>query len=61
MKTADFSRQEAIAASPLPAGAFNYFMPQDMRVVGTGRGRGAVEDYLARAAELMASVGAALP
>jgi len=44
--------------SPLPVGAFNYFFPQDMRIVGPDVDEARLDGYLARAAELMASVGA---
>lgn len=44
--------------SPLPVGAFNYFFPQDMRIVGENVEGGALDRYLARAAEIMAGVGA---
>ena len=50
--------KKAIAASPLPAAAFNYFMPRDMRVVGPDIDVGRVKNYLARAAELLDSGGA---
>ena len=50
--------KKAIAASPLPAAAFNYFMPRDMRVVGPDIDVGRVKTYLARAAELLDSAGA---
>ena len=49
--------KKAIAASPLPAAACNYFLPRDMRVVGPDIDAGRVKNYLARAAELMGSVG----
>ena len=44
--------------SPLPVGAFNYFFPQDMRIVGPDVDDARLDDYLARAAALMASVSA---
>jgi sugar phosphate isomerase/epimerase len=44
--------------SPLPVGAFNYFFPQDMRIVGPDVDDARLDDYLARAAALMASVNA---
>ena len=44
--------------SPLPVGAFNYFFPQDMRIVGPEVDDARLDDYLARAAALMASVNA---
>jgi len=49
--------KKAIAALPLPAAACNYFMPQDMRVVGPDIDTGRVKNYLARASELMNSAG----
>jgi len=49
--------KKAIAASPLPAAACNYFLPRDMRVVGPDIDAGRVKNYLARAAELMGSAG----
>jgi sugar phosphate isomerase/epimerase len=45
-------------ASPLPVGAFNYFFPQDMRIVGPDVDDARLDDYLARAAALMAGVNA---
>ena len=48
----------AIAASPLPAAAFNYFMPRDMRVVGPDVDARRVKAYLARAADLLHGAGA---
>ncbi|MEE3072619.1 MAG: sugar phosphate isomerase/epimerase family protein [Pseudomonadota bacterium] len=45
---------------PLPVGAFNYFMPQDMRVVGPDVDETRVRSYLARAAELMAQTQAGI-
>ena len=38
--------------SPLPVGAFNYFFPQDMRIVGPDVDDARLDDYLARAAAL---------
>jgi sugar phosphate isomerase/epimerase len=49
--------KKALAASPLPAAACNYFMPRDMRVVGPDIDAGRVKSYLARAAELMGGAG----
>jgi sugar phosphate isomerase/epimerase len=45
-------------ASPLPVCAFNYFFPQDMRIVGPDVDDARLDDYLARAAALMARVNA---
>jgi sugar phosphate isomerase/epimerase len=44
--------------SPLPVGAFNYFFPQDMRIVGDDVDEAKLDRYLGRAAEIMGSVGA---
>jgi sugar phosphate isomerase/epimerase len=44
--------------APLPVGAFNYFFPQYMRIVGPDVDAARLDDYLARAAALMASVNA---
>lgn len=49
---------DAKISSPLPVGAFNNFFPQDMRIVGPDVDNVWLDDYLARAAALMASVGA---
>ena len=43
---------------PLPVGAFNYFLPNDMRVVGWSVDENRVKNYLGRAAEVMALAGA---
>ena len=51
----DFS---AAIDPPLPVGAFNTFFPQDMRIVGPDVDAARLDDYLARAAALMASVNA---
>jgi sugar phosphate isomerase/epimerase len=51
----DFS---AKVESPLPVGAFNYFFPKDMRIVGPEVDAARLDDYLARASALMASAGA---
>ena len=53
----DFSAGATIA-SPLPVGAFNYFFPQDMRIVGDDVDEGKLDRYLSRAAEIMGGVGA---
>ena len=44
--------------SPLPVGAFNYFFPRDMRIVGPDVDDAKLDNYLGRAAEIMASVNA---
>jgi sugar phosphate isomerase/epimerase len=44
--------------SPLPVGAFNYFFPQDIRIVGPDVDDARLDDYLARAAALMERVNA---
>jgi sugar phosphate isomerase/epimerase len=49
--------KKALAALPLPGAACNYFMPQDMRVVGPDVDAERVKSYLARAADLMGSAG----
>jgi len=46
--------KKAIAASPLPAWAFNIFLPREMRVVGADIDLDGVKSYLGRAAELLA-------
>lgn len=53
----DFSPGARIS-SPLPVGAFNYFFPRDMRIVGDDVDTARLDRYLARAAEIMAGVGA---
>ncbi len=53
----DFSAGVTIA-SPLPVGAFNYFFPQDMRIVGDDVDDTKLDRYLGRAAEIMAQAGA---
>jgi sugar phosphate isomerase/epimerase len=53
----DFSAGARIA-SPLPVGAFNYFFPQDMRIVGDDVDETKLDRYLGRAAEIMGSAGA---
>ena len=45
-------------ASPLPVGAFNTFFPQAMRIVGPDVDEAKLDNYLARAAEIMENVGA---
>src|SRR5262245_20492390 len=50
--------KKAIAASPLPAAAFYYFFPRDLRVVGPDVDARRVKAYLARAADLMSAAGA---
>jgi sugar phosphate isomerase/epimerase len=52
------SALEALRRLPLPAETFNYFFPNDMIVVGPVVDKIRVTTYLARAAELMAAVGA---
>ncbi|MFZ4807671.1 MAG: sugar phosphate isomerase/epimerase family protein [Hyphomicrobiaceae bacterium] len=42
-----------LAGLPLPAAAFNYFFPHDMRVVGPGVDVPRIKNYLAHAAALM--------
>lgn len=52
------ARVAEIKRSPVPARAFNYFFPRDMRIVGDGVDRARLDEYLARAGELMGAVGA---
>jgi sugar phosphate isomerase/epimerase len=54
-RTTFAAAMQTIAESPLPAAACNYFMPQDMRVVGPDVDVPRVKSYLAYAAELMGS------
>ena len=53
----DFSAGAKIE-SPLPVGAFNYFFPQDMRIVGDDVDEARLDRYLGRAAEIMHGTGA---
>jgi sugar phosphate isomerase/epimerase len=53
----DFSPGAKIE-SPLPVGAFNYFWPRDMRIVGEHVDDAKLDRYLGRAAEIMGGVGA---
>jgi sugar phosphate isomerase/epimerase len=48
----------AITAAPLPADAFNMFLPRDMRVVGPETDTPRLRAYLGRAAELLSGAGA---
>lgn len=46
--------KQAVARSPLPALAFNFFFPRDMSLVGPDIDERRIRNYLARAAELLA-------
>jgi sugar phosphate isomerase/epimerase len=53
----DFSSGAKIV-SPLPVAAFNYFFPQDMRIVGDNVDAAKLDRYLGRAAVIMGDAGA---
>lgn len=48
----------ALACAPLPTLSFNYFFPNDMRVVGPDVDIARIKSYLARAGELLHAAGA---
>jgi sugar phosphate isomerase/epimerase len=50
--------KHAVAAAPLPLTVFNWFYPQDMRVVGPSVDVARIKSYLRRGAELMHHAGA---
>lgn len=52
------ANKRRLQSSPLPTAAFNYFFPQDMRIVGPDIDSPRVDTYLARLAEMLAAARA---